>query len=292
MRELPEREGRVKRSGIAWKVSRNSVGRAARAGAALLLLLLLCLAAKGSASAQGKAYVAVFYRTFEDAEDPETADVRAALNEALADAGIAYREYDGGDDPLIQLMQIVQEKDAMLLIVNPAERGFGDTEEDTEEETREKTEEKAGEKAGEETEKNTVADIGADVTADIIAQTDGRPLIFFDCEISEEMADGAEELCVLVNAAEPETEPETETRTEIETEIETEITRAEAENEAESGTETETEIEPPKKNLQGMADAIALIAGNYMTGAGYFEGIEEDWITDGWRVDVPCLFLK
>ena len=315
----------MKRSGIAWKVSRNSVGRAARAGAVLLLSLLLCLAAKGSVLAQGKAYVAVFYRTFEDAEDPEAADVRAALNAALADAGIAYREYDGGDDPLIQLAQIVQEQDAMLLIVNPAEQEPGDTEE--------KTGEKAGEKTEEETKKNTVADIGADVAADIIVQTDGRPLIFFGCEISEEMTDGAEELCVLVNAAEPETETgaeleteiagaeaeigtesgtetgkeiETEngiTRAEAEAETETGITRAEAETEpeteitgAEAENETETEIgsasEPPKKNLQGMADAIALIAGNYMTGAGYFEGIEEDWITDEWRVDVPCLFLK
>ena len=45
-----------------------------------------------------------------------------------------------------------------------------------------------------------------------------------------------------------------------------------------------------EKDIRGMADAIALIAGNYMTGAGYFEGIEEDWITDEWRVDVPCRF--
>lgn len=276
----------MKRSEYVWKVNRSLVWRAARACAALLLPLFLCFAAECAASAKGKAYVAVFYRTFEDAEDPETADVRAALNEALEDAGIMYQEYDGKDDPLIQIAQIVQEKDAMLLIVNPSEQSIGD----------------AGEKAGEETEKNTVADTGADVTADIIVQTDGRPLIFFDCEISEETEEMAEDLCVLVNAAEPQAEAETETETEItraeiiaaefSSEIEMEqgtVTEIERQSRAEIGTEidTEDEIGLQEKNIQGMADAIALIAGNYMTGAGYFEGIEEDWVTDGWRVDVP-----
>ena len=243
----------------------------------LLLPLFFCFVLGCAASAKGKAYVAVFYRTFKDEEDPETADVRAALNEALEDVGIAYREYDGEDDPLIQLAQIVQEKDAMLLIVNPAEKSFGD--------------------AGEETEKCTVGDTGADATADIIVQTDGRPLIFFDCEISEKTAEMTEELCVLVNAEEPQEKAETETeitRAEIiEEELQSEVaTEQGAEILEKSRTEIEKETEKgsPEKNIQGMADAIALITGNYMTGAGYFEGIEEDWVTDGWRVDVPCLF--
>lgn len=255
-----------------------------------MLSVFLCFAMEDAASAKGKAYVAVFYRTFKDEEDPEAAEVRAALNEALEDAGIVYREYDGEDDPLIQLMQIVQEKDAMLLIVNPAEQGLGG----------------AGQKAGEEIEKNAVADTEADVTADIIVQTDGRPLIFFDCEIRKETEEMTEELCVLVNAEEPEMETagsetevctETEANTETETNTEKEAekgieaeTENETEKEIETETEAETEIEPPKKNIQGMADAIAIIAGNYMTGAGFFEGIEEDWITDEWRVDVPCRF--
>ena len=112
----------------------------------------------------------------------------------------------------------------------------------------------------------------------------------------------AEDLCVLVNAAEPQAEAETETETEItraeiiaaefSSEIEMEqgtVTEIERQSRAEIGTEidTEDEIGLQEKNIQGMADAIALIAGNYMTGAGYFEGIEEDWVTDGWRVDVP-----
>ena len=274
-------------SGIIGKVSGNMTGTAVRVGAVFLLSLFLCFAVKDAVSAKGKAYVAVFYRTFKDEEDPEAADVRAALNEALEDAGIAYREYDGEDDPLIQLVQIVQEKDAMLLIVNPAEKSFGDARE------------KAEEKAGEETEKNTAADTGADATADIIVQTDGRPLIFFDCEISEKKAEMAEELCVLVNAEEPQEKAETETeitRAEIiEEELQSEVaTEQGAKILEKSRTEIETESEKgsPEKNIQGMADAIALIAGNYMTGAGYFEGIEEDWVTDEWRVDVPCLFLK
>lgn len=293
----------MRRSEDVWKVGGNLAWRAVRAGATLLLPLLLCFAVKGAVSAKGKAYVAVFYRSFEDEEDPETANVRAALNEALEDAGIAYREYDGEDDPLIQLAQIVQEKDAMLLIVNPAEQSFGDARE------------KAEEKAGEETEKNTVADTGADATADIIVQTDGRPLIFFDCEISEETVDGAEELCVLVNAAEPGAKTsaeETERRAAVEeTEQETSgsgkmrvgqrVGQETSKSERESAAEEESETEMPgsengdglpKKNIQGMADAIALIAGNYMTGAGYFEGIEEDWVTDGWRVDIPWLLSK
>ncbi len=277
---MPEMEEIVKRSGISREMNRKRMGTALRAGATLLLSLFLCFAMEDAASAKGKAYVAVFYRTFKDEEDPEAAEVRAALNEALEDAGIVYREYDGEDDPLIQLMQIVQEKDAMLLIVNPAEQSLGG----------------AGQKAGEETEKNAVADTEADVTADIIVQTDGRPLIFFDCEIRKETEEMTEELCVLVNAEEPETETagsETEANTEKETEkgIEAETkNETETENGIETETETKTESESPKKNIQGMADAIAIIAGNYMTGAGFFEGIEEDWLTDDWRVDVPCRF--
>lgn len=190
----------------------------------LFLPLLMLLSAGSSALANGKAYVAVFYREFEELSDPETADIRTALNEALADMGIAYQEYNGKGDPAIQSAQVAEERDAMFLLVNLAGQN---------------TEDAAGE---------------------ILAAADGRPVIFFDCKISREIADAAEDLCVQVNAAAAESLSETE---------------------------QEAETEPPEKNIEGMADVIALIAGNYMTGAGFFEGIKEDWITDDWRVDVP-----
>lgn len=224
---LPEGEKLVKQAESIRKIRKNVMRAVVRSAEMLLLPLFFCLVLECAASAKGKAYVAVFYRTFEDSEDPEAAKIRAALNEALTDAGITYQEYNGADDPEVQMAQIESEKDAMLFIVNPADQDSGD------------------------------------IAADIVTRANGKPLIFFDCEISKETAETAEDLCVLVNAAEPQAEAETET--------ETEITRAEI----------------IAAELPSEAETIALIAGNYMTGAGYFEGIEADWVTDGWRVDVP-----
>lgn len=116
----------------------------------MALAMIVSLLIPMTASADSEGSVAVFYYSY---GDTYISSVRAALDEALTEAGIAYQDYDSNNSQTTQTEQVTTAlaQGATVLVVN-------------------------------------LVDTGSDDAAkNILEQADGKPVIFFNRSVSEEV---------------------------------------------------------------------------------------------------------